>query len=204
MWGRRGVIGDPDVGPLEHEDALTLIRRPLNDAIFKNVAEYIASLTQNYPYEIQLICQELYERRQRLKLSLITVADVKAVQRGVMDAGYEAQLAAHSSFHISPKGTAVQAVQRTSRRAIWQEWPFLVMVVLLLVMGVFLTAVPRVTGQSWTAQLASFGGRGQVEAISATAESEPSNTRPRWKSLIVPNTGNCPQKKSDWASMMVS
>ncbi len=151
-----------DVGPLEHEDALTLIRRPLNDAIFKNVAEYIASLTQNYPYEIQLICQELYERRQRLKLSLITVADVKAVQRGVMDAGYEAQLAAHSSFHISPKGTAVQAVQRTSRRAIWQEWPF-------LVMGVFLTAVPRVTGQSWTAQLASFGGRGQVEAISATA-----------------------------------
>lgn len=167
-----------DVGPLTDEDTLALIRHPMNYAIFKNVAEYVATLTKNYPYETQLICQELYERRQRLKLNLITVADVKAVQRHVVDSGqYPAQLATNISFHISPKGTAVQTIQRTTRRAIWQEWPFLALVFLLLLAGVFLTAVPRVTGQSWPAQLASLGGGGgQAEAVVSTAVPTPAPT----------------------------
>ncbi|HUM72481.1 MAG TPA: formylglycine-generating enzyme family protein, partial [Chloroflexota bacterium] len=167
-----------DVGPLADDDALALIRQPMNDTIFINVAEYIASLTQNYPYETQLICQELYERRQRLKLNLITVADVKAVQRRVVDSDqYQPQLAADSSFHISPKGTAVQTVQRTTRRAIWQERSFLAVVVLLLLGFMFVTAVPRVTGQSWSAQLAGFnGGDGMPEVLESTAVPTPGQT----------------------------
>lgn len=165
-----------DVGPLSAEDTLTLIRRPMNYTIFKNVAEYIASLTNNYPYETQLICQELYERRQRLNLNLITMADVKAVQRRILDSGeYQAALATDSSFHISPKGTAVQSVQRTTRRAIWQEWPFLALLVfLLLILGVA-AAVPRVTGKNWQAQLAGLGANAPIE-VANTAVPTPAST----------------------------
>lgn len=152
-----------DVGPLEPEEAIGLVRQPMNFTIFKNVAEYIASLSQNHPYETQLICQKLYERRQQLKLNFVTVADVKAVQRTIVESGYyrtHLSTPEQPAFHLSPKGKAIQMVQRTTRPAIWQQWPFLLMILLLLITGGITIGVPRLTGQSWPVQLASLGVMG--------------------------------------------
>jgi formylglycine-generating enzyme required for sulfatase activity len=64
------------IGPLEKEAALDLIRRPTDFAIVPDVAEYIYELTQGHAFQIQRLCHNLIHYGQETGLGQYTVADV--------------------------------------------------------------------------------------------------------------------------------
>jgi formylglycine-generating enzyme required for sulfatase activity len=67
------------IGPLEKEAALALIRQPNEYAIVPDVAEYIYELTQGHAGQIQRLCYELIHYGQETGLGQFTVADVAHV-----------------------------------------------------------------------------------------------------------------------------
>ncbi|MCB8944209.1 MAG: SUMF1/EgtB/PvdO family nonheme iron enzyme [Ardenticatenaceae bacterium] len=58
------------------DEAITLMREPVRYTLVKAVAEYIYTLTNGHPYDLQRVCQALYERHQEHNLQQITIADV--------------------------------------------------------------------------------------------------------------------------------
>jgi formylglycine-generating enzyme required for sulfatase activity len=64
------------IGPLEKEAALDLIRQPTEYAIVPDVAEYIYELAQGHAHQIQRLCYELIHYGQEMGLGQYTVADV--------------------------------------------------------------------------------------------------------------------------------
>lgn len=150
-----------DIGPLTPDAAIALVRQPVNFTVFKGVAEYIAALTQNRPYEIQLLCQGLYARQQKLNLNYVTVADVKAVQQQIVESGRHQTCLDREEqppFALSAGKNAWQTVHRTTRPAIWQQRSFLAVSLLLLLLAGFIGGLPWLTGRSWPEQIAAFGG----------------------------------------------
>ncbi|MFO7536589.1 MAG: SUMF1/EgtB/PvdO family nonheme iron enzyme [Chloroflexota bacterium] len=67
------------IGPLDKEAALDLIRQPTNYAFVQDVAEYIYELTQGHAYQIQRLCHNLFRYRQETGLGQFTIADVAHV-----------------------------------------------------------------------------------------------------------------------------
>lgn len=161
-----------DIGPLEPEEAIDLIRQPVNGTLFKNVAEYIANVAHFQPYEIQQLCYSLFERRRTLNLNYITVADVKAVQRTLVETSqYNTVLGAteQPTFSIDPRGSAIHKVRRTVRPAIWQQGPFLMTAGLLLLLLTAVLALPRITQASWPDMLASINPQPTPTAVATIA-----------------------------------
>lgn len=167
-----------EVGPLSTEATIEMVRQPVPYKIFKNVAEYIASLTQNKPYETQLICQALYQRQQNLNLGFITVADVKAVHYAIQDSQqhYSEFNKESPIFQISKRSSSFQTIHRGGRPAFWQQRRFLGILLLLLIATAVITAVPTLTAKSWPAHIAGLGGDGsspqQIPTFSAPATAQ--------------------------------
>lgn len=155
-----------DVGPLATEDTISLVRQPAPFTIFQDVAEYIARLTQNRPYETQLICHGLFKRQQRLNLGLITVADVKAVRREILEAGPAGTVLTQSAPFELSKPNSLTTIRKSGRPAFWQQRKVIAIFLLVLIFGAFLIGLPFVTGQSWRQQIASLVA---VESPTATA-----------------------------------
>ncbi len=66
------------------EEAMTLIREPVRYTVVKDVAQYIYTLTDGHPYDLQQICHTLYERQEEHSLQQITIADVVLVKSFVL------------------------------------------------------------------------------------------------------------------------
>jgi formylglycine-generating enzyme required for sulfatase activity len=77
------------IGPLDKEAALNLIRQPVNYSIVHEVANYIYELTQGNAYQIQRLCHHLHQYRQQMGLSQLTIADVVHVASGQTQANKE-------------------------------------------------------------------------------------------------------------------
>ena len=65
---------------LSPEDTNMLIREPVPYTIVKDVAQYIHTLTEGHPYDLQRICHALYARHEEHNLQQITIADVVFVK----------------------------------------------------------------------------------------------------------------------------
>ena len=78
--------------PLNETEAIALIREPVRYTIVRDVAQYIYTLTNGHPYDLQRICYALYERHEEHHLQQMTIADVVFVKAFVFnDKGFETQ-----------------------------------------------------------------------------------------------------------------
>jgi formylglycine-generating enzyme required for sulfatase activity len=127
------------IDPLTQEEAISLIRAPNQYTVFGDVATYIAQICANQPYNIQIICHQLYKRHQTYNIHYITVADVKIVQKGLQEKGQFIAPTQTEAFTIEPNANMMQTVQRSRQTRIQQRTPRLATAVLLLILIACLT-----------------------------------------------------------------
>jgi hypothetical protein len=76
---------------LDEDSATALITRPLSDQLAYDPIsiEKIKSLTGNHPYFIQLLCRSLVYRCNQRETNYVTLTDVNAVLKQVLDTGQD-------------------------------------------------------------------------------------------------------------------
>lgn len=101
------------LGPLTEAETISLIRQPANDTIVKDVAHYMYNLTGGHPYDLQLLCHALHERRQAHNLNHLTIADVVFVKQvALKTAALQANgPAGRPSYSVNATPTLIQTVR---------------------------------------------------------------------------------------------
>jgi len=115
------------IGPLEKEAALGLIRQPTGYAIVADVANYIYELTAGHPYQIQRLGYHLQQYRQETGVGQFTIADVVHIlaEGALADKPTTTWQRRLPAFALPPNGRSAPAVQRNGRgkngrfRSVW-------------------------------------------------------------------------------------
>ncbi|MEM7112966.1 MAG: SUMF1/EgtB/PvdO family nonheme iron enzyme [Chloroflexota bacterium] len=109
------VLGQTIARPIERLDyqaVAKLVRQPVGYMIVKDVVDYILELTDGHPYDVQLLCHALYERRQLHNLNHLTVADVIQVKNSTLQ-GANFQTAVSQTiptFSLDPQQAQIQKI----------------------------------------------------------------------------------------------
>jgi formylglycine-generating enzyme required for sulfatase activity len=113
---------------LSPEEAMALIREPVRYTIVKDVAQYIYTLTEGHPYDLQRVCHALYERQKEHSLQQITIADVVLVKTYVLkDKPFESNLPERLPSYtiaVTPSFRDTFRRRRRSRSASWTRRGF--------------------------------------------------------------------------------